>query len=101
MNSKTRNARAVAQTPIPMDTPERSQTRRSTVKSLKTDGSDFIFLISVNDRRALAIDGGALVKSADARQCPNEPGAEFVEFPLVVFGKNAEHPVALGSHLQL
>lgn len=48
-----------------------------------------------------AIAGGVLVSSADKRQCPNEPGSEFVEFPLVVLGKNAKHPVAVRGHLKL
>ncbi len=48
-----------------------------------------------------AIAGGVLARSTDTRQCPNEPGSEFVELPLVVLGKNAKHPVALRGHLEL
>ena len=48
-----------------------------------------------------ALDCGLLIGSADKRQCPDKPGSEFVEFPLVVLGENAKHPVALRGHLQL
>jgi hypothetical protein len=55
----------------------------------------------VRDSGTSAIAGGALVMSADARQCLNQPGAELVQFPFVVLGKNAKHTVALRGHLQL
>jgi hypothetical protein len=55
----------------------------------------------VSDRGISASACGALVRSADARQGLNQAGAEFVKFPLMIFGKNAKHPLALRGHLQL
>ena len=48
---------------MPIETPERSQTLRSTVKSRKTDGSDLIW----NLLRAVAVRLGSLVV------CPSGP----------------------------
>jgi hypothetical protein len=44
---------------------------------------------------------GWLLRAADLRQSTNQPGGKFMQFALMIFRQDSQHPVALCCHSQL
>lgn len=79
MQRNSSTAKAVAQAPIPIATPESSQTLRSTVKSRKTEGSDCM-TTPVDLVGARAGFSFSSARPANPRQRPNQLRRALIQF---------------------
>src|SRR3984885_15675911 len=88
MQRSSNTANTVAHAPIPMATPESSHTLRSTVKSLRMEGSDLICHLFCP------------MQTADLRQGGNQPRRQLIQLVPMVVGKRLQKLPPVGSDLQ-
>src|ERR1700722_18252345 len=88
MQRSSNTANTVAHAPMPMATPESSHTLRSTVKSLRMEGSDLICHLSCS------------LETADLRQGRDQPRRQLIQLVRMVVRKGAQKLPALRSNLQ-
>src|ERR1700722_11873797 len=88
MQRSSNTANTVAHAPMPMATPESSHTLRSTVKSLRMEGSDLICHLC------------SPMETADLGQGGDQSRRQLIQLVRMVLGKGAQKLPALRSDLQ-
>src|ERR1700733_10960367 len=88
MQRSSNTANTVAHAPMPMATPESSHTLRSTVKSLRMEGSDLICHLFCP------------METADLRQGGDQPRRQFIQLVRMILGKRTQELPPVRSDLQ-